>query len=300
MTRRLMFVHAHPDDEASKGAATAARYVDMGAEVVLVTCTGGEAGDVLNPKAEPIPRDRMAQVRADELAEAVAAIGFTASYGLGHVDSGYHEDPDDVPEGTFARTPVDVPARTLAGLVRRHRPHVVVTYPEDGGYPHPDHIMNHAVTMRALELAEDPAVDLSGTPGGEDPPWRVPKVYASVIYPRERVLALHEGMLARGLDSPYVEWLEGRDETEPEPDARIECCDWFERRDAALRAHVTQIDPDGGWFRVPRDIERERYPYEGYLLLRSDVEVSRPETDLFDGLELAAAEPADEVSSADR
>jgi mycothiol S-conjugate amidase len=299
VTRRLMFVHAHPDDEASKGAATAARYVDDGVEVVLVTCTGGEAGDVLNPSAKVDAAGGMADVRAAELAAAVAAIGFTRSYGLGYVDSGYHEDPAEVPDGTFARTALDEPSRVLAGLIRRERPQVVVTYPEDGGYPHPDHIMNHLVTIRALELAEDPDVDLDDTPGGSRDRWRVPKVYASTIFPPERIDALHHGMLDRGLESPFTDWLErrpGRLDV-PDPDCRVRCEQQFARRDAALLAHVSQIDPDGFWFHVPRDLEAELYPYEGYLLLRSDVAVQRPEDDLFAGLgfdgEVAAAAGAD-------
>jgi mycothiol S-conjugate amidase len=286
MTRRLLFVHAHPDDESSKGAATAARYVDEGAEVVLVTCTGGDAGDVLNPGAGEIPSERMRETRARELEAAVAAVGFTRTHELGYIDSGYHEDPAEVPEGTFARTPLDEPSRVLAGLIRRERPHVVVTYPEDGGYPHPDHIMNHLVTIRALELAEGPDVDLDDTPGGSRDPWRVPKVYASTIFPPERIDALHHGMLDRGLESPFTEWLErrpGRLDV-PDPDCRVRCEQQFARRDAALLAHVSQIDPDGFWFHVPRDLEAELYPYEGYLLLRSDVVVQRPEDDLFAGL----------------
>ncbi len=300
MTRRLLFIHAHPDDEASKGAATAARYVDEGAEVVLITCTGGEAGDVLNPNVDPVPPDQMASVRAKELADAVAAVGFTRSYQLGYVDSGYHEDPDDVPEGTFARTPLDESSRLIAGLLRRERPHVVVTYPEDGGYPHPDHIMNHAVTIRGMELAEDADADLHDAPGGDNPPWRVPKVYASAIYPSERVLRLHEALLERGLESPYAEWLERRgqkaeDAVDDTPDARIDCAEWFPRRDAALIAHVTQIDPDGRWFSVPRELEREVYPYESYALLRTDVPFERPEDDLFTGIDLEAADAANGV-----
>lgn len=298
MTRRLLFVHAHPDDEASKGAATAARYLDEGAEVVLVTCTGGEAGDILNPNVDPIDPGAMAEARARELAASVAAIGFTRSHDLGFVDSGYHEDPLDVPEGTFSRAPVDEPAVLLAGIIRRERPHVVVTYPEDGGYPHPDHIMNHRVTIRAMELAEDPAADLAAAPGGDQPAWHVPKLYASGVHPSERVLTLHEAMVERGLESPYEKWLERRRDNgdaspgDGLPDARIHCADWFERRDAALRAHVTQIDPNGRWFAVPRDVERERYPYEAYVLLRSDVEVDRPEDDLFAGLDLDAVDAA--------
>jgi mycothiol S-conjugate amidase len=290
VTRRLMFVHAHPDDEASKGAATAAHYVDDGVEVVLVTCTGGEAGDVLNPSAAAIDPEAMGSVRARELEAAIAAIGFTRSYGLGYVDSGYHEDPADVPPGTFSRIALDEPSRTLAGLLRRERPHVVVTYPEDGGYPHPDHIMNHLVTMRALELAEDPDADLGDTPGADHHPWRVPKVYASTIFPPERLHGLHEAMLARELESPFTTWLESRPErlAAPDPDCRVRCADTFGRRDAALLAHVSQIDPDGFWFHVPRDVEAEVYPYEAYLLLRCDVLVDRPEDDLFAGLDVDA------------
>jgi mycothiol S-conjugate amidase len=300
VNRRLLFVHAHPDDEASKGAATAARYVDEGAEVTLVTCTGGEAGDVLNPGAGHAAADQMGNLRAQELAASVAAIGFTRTYGLGFVDSGYHEDPADVPAGTFSRTPLDEPSTILASIVRRERPHVVVTYPEDGGYPHPDHIMNHLVTMRALELAEDPGLELGELPGADQPAWRVPKVYASTIFPPERIAALHSAMLDAGMDSPFTEWLAKRADRDPgpDPDARVRCPDHFERRDAALRAHVTQIDPDGFWFGVPRQLEREHYPYEGYLLLRTDVPVQRPEDDLFASLDLAALDRAGASPSA--
>ena len=282
-SRRLLFVHAHPDDEASKGAATAARYVDEGAEVVLVTCTGGEAGEVLNPSAEAVTPEQMASVRAAELQAAVAAVGFTRTYGLAYHDSGYHEDPADVPEGTFARVPLDEPSLQLAELVRRERPQVVVTYPENGGYPHPDHIMTYLVTMRALDLAE------SATPGLAGEPWRVPKIYASTVFTAERVYALHAAMLERYDESPFEHWLkriEDRATPSPEPDALIDVGDWLERRDAALRAHVTQIDPDGFWFAVPRELEREIFPFEGFLVLRTDVAVRRPEDDLFAGLDL--------------
>ena len=281
-SHRLLFVHAHPDDEASKGAATAARYVDEGAEVVLVTCTGGEAGEVLNPSAEVVAPEQLPSVRAAELAAAVDAIGFTRTYGLGYRDSGFHEDPADVPEGTFARVPLDEPSTEFAELIRTERPHVVVTYPENGGYPHPDHIMTYLVTMRGLELAEDPWAPVSGEP------WRVPKVYASTVFTAERVHALHEAMLEHQGDSPYDRWLKRLEErpAPPRPDAWIDVGDWLERRDAALRAHVTQIDPDSFWFAVPRDLERAVFPYEGFLLLRTDVSTQPPEDDLFAGLDL--------------
>lgn len=288
---RLLFVHAHPDDESSKGAATAARYVDDGARVALATCTGGEAGEVLNPSCEP--PDDLAGARRRELEAACEVIGFHARYDLGYADSGYHEDPTGVPEGTFARIPVDEPAADLAAIIRQERPHVVVTYPPDGGYPHPDHVMTYEVTERALTLAEDADADLDGDP------WRVPKVYACHAFPPDRILALHEAILERGDESPFEGWMErqaerrsrartgaGRAPDEGWPcDTRVYVSDHINRRDEALRRHVTQVDPEGMWFAWPRDLEREVFPWECFTRLRSDVDVPSDEDDLLAGLE---------------
>ncbi len=271
--RRIMFVHAHPDDESSKGAATAARYVDEGARVTLVTCTDGAAGEVLNASFDTAALEAigMARVRSDELDDAVAAIGFHAVHLLGFPDSGWHEDASVVPDGTFARMDLDAAAEALAAVIREERPQVVVTYPENGGYPHPDHIMTHLVTVRAVELAV--------------PQWQVVKLYAANTFLRERVLALHEAMLAAGLESPYAEWIEEGRRPDVVPHARIHCAGTFERRDAALRAHASQVDPDGMWFAVPRDLEREAYPWEAYELLWSLVPTVVPEGDLFHGID---------------
>ena len=279
-TRRLLFVHAHPDDESSKAAATAARYVDEGARVTLVTCTDGAAGEVLNPSFPTALLDAvgMAQVRRDELADAVAAIGFHAVHQLGFPDSGWHEDASVVPDGTFARMDLDVAAEALAAVLREERPHVVVTYPENGGYPHPDHIMTHLLSLRAIELAA--------------PVWQVAKVYAANTFLRERVVAMHEAMLAAGLESPYADWIESGRRPDIVPHARIHCADWFPRRDAALRAHASQVDPDGMWFAMPRDLERAAYPWEAYEMLWSLVATVVPEADLFDGLDVAAWDAA--------
>ena len=291
--RRLMFVHAHPDDESSKGAATAARYVDEGARVTLVTCTDGAAGEVLNPAFDTAQLDiaPIARIRADELADAVAAIGFHATYGLGFADSGWHEVAADVPQGTFARMDLDVAAAALARLVRSERPHVVVTYAEDGGYPHPDHIMNYLVTMRALERAAAVEGDAAGLDGA---PWQVAKVYAASAFPYERIEALHTAMLGAGLESPYGEWLEER--LERTPDARIACAEQFPRRDAALRAHVSQVDPDGDWFAMPSSLEQATYPWESYALLETRVMTQLPEDDLFAGIDVVAWDATQPVS----
>ena len=277
--RRILFVHAHPDDESSKGAATVARYADEGARVVLVTCTGGEAGEVLNAALSPVAPEDIGALRRAELDRATDILGFAHRYDLGFLDSGWHEDLATVPPGVFGSVDVDEPAHALAEILRRERPHVVVTYPEDGGYPHPDHIAVHRVTMRALEIAEDPAAGVDGEP------WRVPKVYESTGFPRARVKVLHELLLELGIESPFEGWEErwGRPR-EDAIDAVLEVGTWFTRRDDALRAHATQIDPDGFWFVVPRDRELELYPYEAYTRLRSDVDAPLPEDDLFAGL----------------
>jgi mycothiol S-conjugate amidase len=228
----------------------------------------------------------MAQVRRDELADAVAAIGFHAVHQLGFPDSGWHEDAAAVPAGTFARMDLDVAAEALAAVLRVERPHVVVTYPENGGYPHPDHIMTHLVTLRAVELAA--------------PDWQVAKLYAATTFLRERVVAMHEAMLAAGLESPYEEWLDDERRARIVPHARIRCADTFARRDAALRAHASQVDPDGMWFAMPRELEREAYPWEAYELLWSLVATSVPEDDLFAGLDTAAWDAAHGTSQATR
>lgn len=264
---RLLFAHAHPDDESSKGAATAARYVDDGHDVVLVTMTDGAAGEILNKAMSHVALADLPVVRADELARATAAIGFTRCHQLGEPDSGWWEDLTEVPDDVFYTREVAPVARRMAALLRDERPHVVVTYSADGGYPHPDHIQTHVVTMRAVELAASADTDLDGEP------WDVPRVVYATGFPRERWEAIHHALVERDLDSPYADWFKGIEERGPRDadkpaDVRVHVADWFDRRDEALRAHATQVDPDGPWFRIPRDLEVEVFPWETYVLLR--------------------------------
>ena len=281
---RLMAVHAHPDDESSKGAATMAKYVAEGVEVVVVTCTGGERGSVLNPKLDrPDVWDDIAEIRRAEMDAARAILGVEQAW-LGFVDSGLPEgDPlPPLPEGCFALQDVQVAAGPLVRVMREFRPHVVTTYDEDGGYPHPDHIMCHRVSVAAFDAAGDP----ERYPGlGQ--PWQPLKLYYDVAFSKAKIIALHEGMLAAGLESPYAEWLE-RWTDRPDRGARIttrvECSDYFPVRDAALLAHATQVDPDGFWFHVPLEIQRRAWPTEDFELARSLVDSPTPESDLFAGV----------------
>lgn len=281
-----MAVHAHPDDESSKGAATSAKYVAEGAKVLVVTCTGGERGSVLNPKLDrPEVWENIAEIRRAEMDAARAILGVEQAW-LGFVDSGLPEGdpPPPLPEGCFALENPQEAARPLVRLMREFRPHVVTTYDEDGGYPHPDHIMCHKITVIAFDAAGDPEryPELG-------PPWQPLKLYYDVAFSKKKVMALHEAMLAAGLKSPYEDWIK-RWEEGKRPDksdritTQIPCAEYFPIRDDALRAHATQVDPDGFWFQVPLEIQQRAWPTEDFHLARSLVETTLPESDLFAGI----------------
>ena len=282
---RLMAVHAHPDDESSKGAATMAKYVSEGVDVLVVTCTGGERGSILNPKlqGDKYIEEHIHEVRKKEMDEAREILGVKQEW-LGFVDSGWPEgDPKPpLPEGCFATIPVEEAAEPLVRLMRSFRPQVITTYDENGGYPHPDHIMTHKVTMHAWEKAADPD---AYPEAGE--PWQPLKLYYHHGFNRPRILALHQAVLDAGLESPYEEWLEEWKD-DPDHDARITtqvpCADYFPIRDQALIAHATQIDPDGPWFHVPLEVHQAAWPTEDYELARSFVDTDLPEDDLFAGI----------------
>jgi mycothiol S-conjugate amidase len=287
---RLMTVHAHPDDESSKGAATMARYVAEGHEVMVVTCTGGEAGSILNPAMDrPEVLENMAEIRRTEMARAVEILGVQHRW-LGFVDSGLPEgDPKPpLPDGCFALVPLEEAAAPLVALIREFRPHVLVTYDENGGYPHPDHIKTHQVSMEAFDAAGDP----DRYPGTGDP-WQPLKLYYSHGFSRARTLAVHDALLAAGLESPYTEMLEKWPADRRDPGervtSRVECADWFPVRDEALKAHATQIDPTSRWFLVPPEMLRDVWPTEDYELVRSLVDTDLPEDDLFAGLDAQVA-----------
>ena len=281
---RLMHVHAHPDDESSKGAATTAKYVAEGVDVHVVTCTGGERGSILNPKMErPDVLENMTEIRRREMESARDILGVTQDW-LGFVDSGWPEgDPKPpLPEGCFGLVPVEEGAAPLVALIRRFRPHVVTTYDENGGYPHPDHIQCHNISVAAFHAAGDPE---RYPEAGE--PWQPLKLYYQHGFNRPRTQALHDAMTARGLESPWAERLKEW-KPDPEHDARITtrvpCGEYFGVRDQALMAHATQIDPDGPFFQIPLEIQREVWPTEDFELVTSYVDSPVPEDDLFLGV----------------
>ncbi len=283
---RLMAVHAHPDDESSKGAATTARYAAEGVRVMVVTLTGGERGDILNPAMDlPEVHGRITEVRRDEMAKAAEILGVEHHW-LGFVDSGLPEgDPlPPLPDGCFARVPLAEPVSRLVRVIREFQPHVLTTYDENGGYPHPDHIRCHEVSVAAYEAAADHLLyPEAGTP------WNVSKLYYNHGFLRQRMQLLQDEFAKNGKQGPFGKWLEHWD---PDQDmfaqrvtTRVQCSEYFSQRDDALRAHATQIDPKGDFFHAPIEWQQRLWPTEEFELARSRVPVNLPEDDLFTGIE---------------
>ncbi|BCK53338.1 mycothiol conjugate amidase Mca [Nocardia wallacei] len=285
---RLMAVHAHPDDESSKGAATTAKYAAEGNDVLVVTLTGGERGSILNPAMDvPGILDRIDEVRREEMAEAARALGVRQHW-LGFVDSGLPEgDPlPPLPEGSFALVPLEEATEALVRVVREFKPHVMTTYDENGGYPHPDHIMCHKVSVAAFEAAGDP--ERFPDAGA---PWTPLKLYYDHGFSIQRMEVFAEEFERIGEPFPMQEWLDRframaaeRGDIMGRVTTQIECGKYFPQRDDALRAHATQIDPNGAFFAIPMEMQQRLWPTEEFELARTRVRTEIPETDLFAGI----------------
>jgi mycothiol S-conjugate amidase len=277
----MISVHAHPDDESSKGAGTVAKYHDEGIHCVLVCCTGGEAGDILNPAMDrPEIRDNLHQVRMDELARATSIIGYDEVVLLGYRDSGMPGTPENEDPASFAQAPLDEAVGRLVAVIRRTRPQVIVTYSDDqAGYPHPDHLRDHEITVPAFEAAGDP--DAYPDAG---PPWQPLKLYYTA-WSRRRIVAMHEKFLELGLESPFDEkWFE-RPDGDERTTTTVDITGFTLQRDRALQAHETQVDPTSKfWFGLPPEVAATVFPVEEYVLARSLVPTSVPEDDLFAGV----------------
>jgi mycothiol S-conjugate amidase len=232
----------------------------------------------------PEVRGRITEIRRDEMAKAAEILGVEHRW-LGFVDSGLPQGdpPPPLPEGCFALVPLDEPTEALARLIREFKPHVMTTYDENGGYPHPDHIRCHQVSVAAFEAAGDP--DRFPDSGR---PWPVQKLYYNHGFLRQRMQLLQDEFAKHGEVGPFEKWLQHWD---PEHDVfahrvttRIECSEYFSQRDDALRAHASQIDPSGDFFRAPIEWQQRLWPTEEFELARSRVPMNLPETDLFAGI----------------
>jgi mycothiol S-conjugate amidase len=296
--RCILTVHAHPDDEASKGAPTLAMYHDQGAYTVLVCATGGEEGDLQNPglreEGQPFhgltpeeEKGKLAELRPAELAESARIIGFDEVVMLGYRDSGMLDTPPNQHPDSFNMAPLDEATGRLVAIIRRTKPQVIITYSDDqSGYPHPDHVKVHDISVLAFERAGDPAWYPEA---GE--PFQPSKMYYT-MWSKARLLAVHEALIERRGESPYDEkWLSrpGQDERIT---TKLDVGQFLWARSGALRAHATQVDPkESWWFGLADDELAEVYPYEDWVLAHShvgDVEPGTIETDLFAGVDLSA------------
>jgi mycothiol S-conjugate amidase len=290
----LLTVHAHPDDEASKGAPTLAKYHAEGVHTVLVCCTGGEEGDLQNPslreEGQPFhglepeqERALVASMRAAELAKSAEVIGFDEVVMLGYRDSGMAEtEPNNHPD-CFHMADLDEAVGRLVALIRRTKSQVIITYGDDqAGYPHPDHLRVHDISVLAFDRAGDPDwySDL-----GE--PFTPSKLYYST-WTKERILAVHEAMLAMRGESPFSqEWLD-RPGQDHRVTTKIDCTEYQWARTGALKAHATQVDPNAGWwFGLTDEQLSAAYPWEDWILARSlvgTIPEDDSERDLFAGV----------------
>jgi mycothiol S-conjugate amidase len=282
----ILTVHAHPDDEASKGAGTIAKYHAAGVHTVLVTCTGGEEGDILNPVMDtPEVRANIGAVRRRELDQAVEVIGYDELVLLGYRDSGMAGSAANSDQRAFAARPLEETVERLVAEIRRVRPQVVVTYGDNHEhYPHPDHIRSHDISVAAFSASGDP----SAFPAAGEP-YQPAKLYYSV-WSRARILAMHAKYLELGLESPFDEgWLE-RPGNEDKITTSIDLTGFEDVQRLALLAHATQVDPTSKyWFGLPPEIMKTIHPYDEYILARSFVDSELPEDDLFSGVRLTTS-----------
>jgi N-acetyl-1-D-myo-inositol-2-amino-2-deoxy-alpha-D-glucopyranoside deacetylase len=295
VTRRLLLVHAHPDDETITSGVTMARYVAEGAEVTLLTCTLGEEGEVLVPELAQLAADQADQLggyRIWELRTAMAELGVTDIRFLGGPgrwrDSGMMGTPANEHPRAFWNADLDEAVAQGVAVVREVRPQVVVTYDENGGYGHPDHIQAHRVAMGAVEAAADPAYrpDLG-------PAWSVAKVYWSAV-PRSVVQAGIDALAAAGEQAMFEGVTDADQLPFVVPDelvtAAVDGRAWHDAKSAAMRAHATQITVDGPFFALSNNLGQEVLGVEHFRLVRGARGPAGPgpegwEDDLFAGIE---------------
>ncbi|OIJ85137.1 N-acetyl-1-D-myo-inositol-2-amino-2-deoxy-alpha-D-glucopyranoside deacetylase [Streptomyces colonosanans] len=299
--RRLLLVHAHPDDESINNGATMAKYAAEGARVTLVTCTLGEEGEVIPPALAHLAPDRddaLGPYRAEELAAAMKELGVSDHRLLGgagrYRDSGMMGTGQNHRPGAFWSTDLDEAAGQLVAVVREVRPQVLVTYDPNGGYGHPDHIQAHRVAMRAAELAADPGFrpDLGA-------PWEIVKIYWNRM-PRSVAEAAFARLRQEIDTTPFDEAADINDVPGVAEDSvittEIDGAGFATAKASAMRAHVTQIEVAEPWFALSNALAQPLFTTEYYELVRGGPSgttgtpaagrgsAAERETDLFQGV----------------
>jgi N-acetyl-1-D-myo-inositol-2-amino-2-deoxy-alpha-D-glucopyranoside deacetylase len=292
--RSLLLVHAHPDDESIGTGATMAMYADQGAHVTLVTCTLGEEGEIVVEDLAhlaSVEEDGLGEERIGELAAACEALGVQDHRFLGGPgrwrDSGMMDTPTTANPACFWQADLDEAVGELVRVIREVRPQVVVTYDDNGGYGHPDHIQAHRVAVGAFDAAGD---------GNRYPdagePWQPSKLYFTAV-PKSVLQRGFEYMKAAGGD--FFDGIESADGLPfGTPDelvtTKIDARDQVDRKMAAMRAHRSQIAADSVFFSLPDEMVPEAWGEEYFILARGQagsdgtVESGAHERDLFAGL----------------
>jgi mycothiol conjugate amidase Mca len=277
----LMAVHAHPDDETIGTGGVLARAAAQGIRTVLVTCTGGEVGEIAPETG--VSLESLGEVRKRELEEACKILDITHLELLGYRDSGMAGTADNEHPNAFARADLTEATAKLATLVRKYRPDVLVTYDENGFYGHPDHINAHRITVGAYELAADP--DHPSENG--DGPWAPKKLYYTSVA-RSAMKRFGERLRELGIEFPAGE---GDDAPDPEwgtPDelitTMVDVSEHVEQKRLALFAHATQMGPEVFFAKLPTPVFHQLFGQEQFQLVKSRVPSTPPEADLFDGL----------------
>jgi N-acetyl-1-D-myo-inositol-2-amino-2-deoxy-alpha-D-glucopyranoside deacetylase len=288
----LMAVHAHPDDEAISTGGILARYAAEGVQTVLVTCTRGDVGEIVDSTlADP---DNLADVREAELRAACALLRVSALHVLGYRDSGMMDTPDNDDPGSFWRADLDEATGRLVALIRRYQPQVLVTYDANGFYGHPDHIQAHRVAVAAFDAAGDPA----RYPEQGLAPWAPQKLYYTTV-PRSAMVAFGQRLRDAGLESPLPE--DAAEITWGSPDEEVTTAvdvrDYAMVKREALAAHRSQVGPETFFLLLSPELWREMMGVEHFCRAVSRVPLPPPpaggdddgrEADLFAGLRAEA------------
>lgn len=282
MSRRALFVHAHPDDETINNGATMAQMVDDGVAVTLITCTRGEEGEVLVPELAHLAssaEDKLGAHREIELANAMRELGVQDHRFLGksgkYRDSGMMGTPQNEHPNCFWRADVDSAAKELAQVIDEIKPQVMVTYDENGGYGHPDHIQTNRVAMRAAELAT----------------WQVQKIYWNIM-PKSVVQKGMDAMKEQGSDFFGAENIDEVPFVKDDSfvSAVIHAPNQVDKKMAAMKAHATQITLDGPFFALSNNLGVQVFGDEYYTLVKgvksAPLSKDNLEIDLFAGIEI--------------
>ncbi|MPZ73690.1 MAG: N-acetyl-1-D-myo-inositol-2-amino-2-deoxy-alpha-D-glucopyranoside deacetylase [Nitriliruptorales bacterium] len=280
-TLGLMCVHAHPDDESIATGGVLLRAADEGIRTAVVTCTGGERGEIHNMDEEST-RPRLAQVRREELRGALAVLGAGEPRFLGYVDSGMMGTEGNQDPTSFWQASLDDAIGRLVAEIRQFQPDVLVAYDAFGGYGHPDHIQTHRVGLLAAEACAVPALYPETGPS-----WRVKKVYMATL-PKSAIFRAVTLLTAQGLPAPFPVVDRVEDVTmgvsDEEVDAVVDVRSVIDRKLGALHNHRSQLDPSSYFLNIPEEFSDQAFGTEWFIRHRSDVPADGVEDDLFAGL----------------